>query len=106
MNSFLVTFFLNELEIICLHTQCVNLLNMFIKHDFKLEMFVAVGWSYDKWCISIVMPTVPLIDCSVVKVWILALLYELTPRFVEIFFRFKKLTCMAQFMVILFSSYI
>ena len=31
------------------------MLNIFIKHNFKLEMFVAVGWSYDKWCILIVL---------------------------------------------------
>ena len=45
-------------------------------------MFVAVCWS--KWCISIVISSVPLVDHSVVKVWILALLYKLTDSFREI----------------------
>ena len=52
---------------------------MFIKHEFKLEMFVAVYCSYGKWCVSIVRSTVPLVDHSGVKVWILALLYKSTP---------------------------
>ena len=33
---------------------CVNLLNMFIKHEFKMEMFVVICWSYGKWCITVV----------------------------------------------------
>ena len=57
---------------------CVDLLNMFTKHEFKLEMFVAVCWSYDKWCILIIRSTVPQVDHSVVKVWILTLPYKLT----------------------------
>ena len=32
---------------------CINLLNMFMKQVFKLEMFVVVCWSYGKLCISI-----------------------------------------------------
>ena len=73
---------------------------MFIKHEFTLEMFVAVCWSYGKWYISIVRSTVPLVDHSVVKVLILALLYMAIPNFVEIFFWLIKLTCKLQFTVI------
>ena len=39
---------------------CTDLLNMFFKHEFKLEMFVAVCWSYDNRCISILMSSVQL----------------------------------------------
>ena len=65
---------------------CVNLLNMFIKHDFKLEMFVAVCWSYGKCCVFIVRSSIPLVDHSVVKVYILILLYKSTPSFTVTFF--------------------
>ena len=58
---------------------------MFTKHEIKLEMFVAVYWSYGKWCISIVRSTIPLVDQSMAKVWILILSYELTSSFVEFF---------------------
>ena len=51
---------------------------MFTK--YRLEMFVAVYWSYDQWCISIVS-TVTLVEHSLVKFWILALLYKSTPGF-------------------------
>ena len=47
-------------------------------------MFVTV-WSYGKWYVSIVPNTIPLVDHSVVKVWILAMPYKLIPNFVEIF---------------------
>ena len=33
---------------------CVDLLNLFTEDEFKLEMFVAIGWDYGKWGISIV----------------------------------------------------
>ena len=50
---------------------------MFIKYDFKFEMFVTVGWSGEsKWCILIVKNTVPQVDNSEVKVSILALWYK------------------------------
>ena len=41
---------------------------MFIKHEFKFEMFVVVYWSYSKWFVSFLRSTVPLVDYSVVKV--------------------------------------
>ena len=37
---------------------------MFTKHEFKLEMFVSVSWSYSKHCILIVRITVPRVDHS------------------------------------------
>ena len=54
---------------------------MFIKQEFKLEIFVIVCWNYSKWCILIVKRTVPLVDHSGggVKVWIIVLLYKSTP---------------------------
>ena len=55
---------------------------MFTK--LKLEMFVAICWSYSKWCI-LILSTDLLGDHSVVIVWILALPYKPTTRF-EIFF--------------------
>ena len=57
---------------------------MFTKHEFKLEMFVAICRSNSKWCISIVRSTVPLADHSVVKVWILDLLDNSIPSLIEI----------------------
>ena len=60
----------------CYFSQCVNLLNMFTKHELKLEMFVAVCWSYSKWCISIVRRTVSFVHYC--KDWILILLYKLS----------------------------
>ena len=45
------------------------------KHEFKLEMFMSVCWSYGKWCILIVSSTVALVDHSVEKVQIPVLLY-------------------------------
>ena len=63
---------------------------MFTKHNFKMEMFSAVSWSYGKWSISIVSSIVPLVDQSVVKVWTLALLYKLTASLVEIFFQLVR----------------
>ena len=45
---------------------------MFVKCEFKLDMFVEV-WSYDKWCILTARNSVPLVDHAAVKVWILAL---------------------------------
>ena len=51
---------------------------MFIKHEFLLEMFVAVGSNYGKWYTLIVKSAVPLVDNSGVKVRILTLLYEST----------------------------
>ena len=41
---------------------CVNSLNMFIKKDSKLEMFVVVLRSYVSLYIPIVKNTVPLVD--------------------------------------------
>ena len=73
---------------------------MFTKYEFKLKMFVAICCSYVKWCVSIVRSSVPLGEHSIVKVWILALLYKLAPCFVKIFFRLKKLICMLQLTVI------
>ena len=70
----------------------VHLLNMFSKKKFKLEISAAVCWSYGKYCMLIVKSTVPLIDHTVLTVWILALPYKLTPSFVEIFFWIKKVT--------------
>ena len=61
----------------------VHLLNIFTKHEFKLEMFMAVCWNYVKWCISIVRRTVPLVDHAMVKVSILALPYKSTPSIVQ-----------------------
>ena len=81
---------------------CVNLLNMFTKHGFKLEMFLAVFWSYGKLCILIVR-TVSLVNHSVLKVWILPLLYKLSCSFIDIF-RLKKSTCMQQFMFVYWRS--
>ena len=46
---------------------------MFTKDEFKLKIFVAVCWIYSKLCISIVQSSVPLVNHSVVKIWILAL---------------------------------
>ena len=43
---------------------------MFMKHKFKLEIFEAVCWNYGKWFILTVKSTVPLVDQSVVKVWV------------------------------------
>ena len=56
---------------------------MFIKYELKLEIFVAVSWNYGKWFISLVWSAIPLIEQSVVKVWIIALLYISTSSFVE-----------------------
>ena len=53
---------------------------------------MSVAWSYSKWFMSIVRSTFLLVDHSVVKVWILALVYKSTPTFVEIFFRLKFIT--------------
>ena len=69
---------------------CVNLLNMLTKREFKLEMFVVVCWSYTKWCISILRGTILLVDHFVIKVWILAVPYKLTPSSVEIFSSLKN----------------
>ena len=73
----------------------INLcLSIFIKHEFKLKMFVVIYESYSKWCILIVRSIVPLIDHSVVKVYILVLLSKSTISFEEIFlFRLKKSCC-------------
>ena len=62
---------------------------MFTKHEFKLERFVAVCWSYGKLFRSIVGSTVTLVDYSMVKAWILVLPYKPTPSFVESFSGFK-----------------
>ena len=60
----------------------------------ELKMIMAVCWSYTKLCISIVKSTILLVDHSVVKVWILVLLYNLTPSFIEVFFSgLKRLMC-------------
>ena len=67
----------------------VDLLNMFTKHEFNLKIFVSVGGSYDKLGISTVKCVVPLVDYSVVKVWILTLPYKSTQSFVEIFLSLK-----------------
>ena len=72
-------------------TFCDNLLNIFTKHEFTLEMFVAVGWSYSR-VFTIVRSTVPLVDHTVVKIWILALPYKSTPSFVKISSSLKKST--------------
>ena len=57
---------------------------MYTKHEFKLKMFVAVCWSYSKWCILIVGTTVPLVEYTVLKAFILALPYKSTLNFVEV----------------------
>ena len=62
---------------------------MFTKHEFNLEMFVAVRWNDDEWCVSIVRNTIPLADQSVAKVWILAQPYKSTSNFVESFLGLK-----------------
>ena len=69
---------------------CINLLNMLIKHEFKLEMFVAVCWRYGRWCISIVSSTVLLVDHPVIKVWILVRPYKLTPSLQKFFSGLKS----------------
>ncbi len=46
-----------------------------------MDMFIAVFWSYGQWYVWIVMKTLPLVDHSVVKVWILALPAESTLDF-------------------------
>ena len=69
---------------------------MFIKHEFKLEMFVAVSWSYGKWWILIIKSTVPLVNHFMIKVWILALLYKSNRCFIEIL----QLTYTLQFRVV------
>ena len=38
----------------------LNYKNMLIKYEFKLEMVVAIRWSYNKWWISIFTSTVPM----------------------------------------------
>ena len=47
---------------------CVNSLNMFTKHEFKFEIFVAVCLNNVKGGISIVRSIIPLVDHSVVKI--------------------------------------
>ena len=72
---------------------------MFIKYE--LEMFVTVCLSHGEWCISVVRSTFPLVDNFAAKGWILALLYESIPSFVETV-RLKKLTCKPQFMAYIY----
>ena len=160
---------------------CVHLLSMLMKHEFQLEMFVAICWSNGhhhyhvalvarislslsrhsslsfialgrssgqhpvsshscwmyvrasrpafarpcvgvhkstslmsssllllhcwrsngKWCILMIRGTFPLLDHSVIKVWILAMPQKLTPSFVKIFFSgFTVMTYMSNFDIV------
>ena len=47
---------------------------MFTNHDFKLSVLVAASRGHRKWYISIARSSVSLVDHSVMKVWISALL--------------------------------
>ena len=50
-----------------------------------MEMFLAICWSYGKWCVSIVGIVVSVIDHSAVKVGILAVSYKSISCMVQIF---------------------
>ena len=58
---------------------------MLIKHEFKFDTLVAVSRSFGKWCISIVRSTLLLVDQSMIKGKILALLFKSIPSVLKIF---------------------
>ena len=62
-----------------------DLLNIFAKCEFKLDISASVCWNFGKLSMSMVWGTVPMVNHSAVKVSILALQYKLAPSFVEIF---------------------